>query len=65
MVCTTKSLGGLGLRSLKETNVVHLAKLAWHFMNQPSSLWVKVLKKKYGTLEDWSDGLKWGICSHI
>lgn len=46
----------------KETNIVHLAKLAWRFMKQPSNLWVEVLKKKYGTLANWSEGLKYRIC---
>lgn len=42
-VCKTKQEGGLGIRSLKEMNVVSVLKLLWRILSA-NSLWVKWIK---------------------
>lgn len=41
IVCTPKKEGGLGLRPLKEANMVSCLKLVWRLTSQRSSLWVQ------------------------
>lgn len=43
-VCRPTDEGGLGLRSLKETNKVTLLKLLWRLVSNTSSLWVRWIK---------------------
>ncbi|GKB74241.1 RNA-directed DNA polymerase, eukaryota, reverse transcriptase zinc-binding domain protein [Tanacetum coccineum] len=40
--------GGLGVGSLKAFNNSRLLKWRWHFLKNPSSLWVKVVKSIHG-----------------
>ncbi|KAI5653152.1 hypothetical protein M9H77_30339 [Catharanthus roseus] len=49
-ICQPRRLGGIGLRRLKEANMVALCKLAWRCCNEKNSLWTQVLKGKYGTI---------------
>ncbi|XP_026428221.1 uncharacterized protein LOC113324099 [Papaver somniferum] len=44
---TSKEKDGLGLRSLELLNKALIAKLAWRFLRDSSSLWVVLLKAKY------------------
>lgn len=37
-VCNSKAAGGLGIQKLKETNLVALARLCWHFLNEPNNI---------------------------
>lgn len=46
-ICSPKSVGGLGLRTMELQNMSLLAKLGWSMLNSPDSLWVKVLASKY------------------
>ncbi|CAN1851936.1 Putative ribonuclease H protein At1g65750 [Linum perenne] len=46
-VCKPKSLGGLGLRSVRELNKAFLMKVAWNIVSRPDELWVKALSNKY------------------
>ncbi|KAF7816991.1 ribonuclease H [Senna tora] len=47
-ICTPKEAGGLGIRSLEGMNKAFIYKLAWSLLCDQDSLWVKVLKDKYG-----------------
>ncbi|KAK9181143.1 hypothetical protein WN944_024280 [Citrus x changshan-huyou] len=51
-VCKPKSIGGLGFKSLSMMNKALHMKLAWGFISSPESLWVKVLRTKYGVAND-------------
>ena len=42
-----KDCGGLGIRPLRLVNKAALAKLSWHFLQEPESLWCQVLRSKY------------------
>ena len=42
-----KVQGGLGFRCLKDYNLALLAKLSWRILQNPSALWVQVLKGLY------------------
>ncbi|GLT31840.1 hypothetical protein SLA2020_065480 [Shorea laevis] len=47
-VTLSKSLGGLGIKSAKETNEVAMAKLNWRLVTERDKLWCQVLSSKYG-----------------
>ncbi|OMO56897.1 reverse transcriptase [Corchorus capsularis] len=51
-VCKPKVYGGLGLRSMELHNRVLLQRTAWRFISEPNSLWVRLLKSKYGIPDD-------------
>ncbi|KAH9658732.1 putative ribonuclease H protein [Citrus sinensis] len=51
-VCKPKSIGGLGFKSLSMMNKALHMKLAWGFISSPESLWVTVLRTKYGVAKD-------------
>ncbi|CAL5358759.1 unnamed protein product [Camellia sinensis] len=46
-ICNSKKFGGLGLRKAKLQNSALLSKLGWRTICKDSSLWVKVLERKY------------------
>ncbi|KAL0014133.1 hypothetical protein SO802_001202 [Lithocarpus litseifolius] len=46
-VTKSKEEGGLGIQAAKPKNTALLAKLNWRFNSEKSSLWVRVLSKKY------------------
>lgn len=46
LVCLPKEMGGLGLKRIGEFNVALLTKWLWRL--QEESLWVRVVKEKYG-----------------
>lgn len=48
----TEGLGGLGMRLLRDTNRVLLAKLVWKWLKNPKALWVRILKAKYSNILD-------------
>ncbi|KAL8143458.1 LOW QUALITY PROTEIN: hypothetical protein V2J09_016490 [Rumex salicifolius] len=48
MVCSPKKVGGLGLKSMQESNLAILGKLGWRLLNSHASLWGDVLIAKYG-----------------
>lgn len=47
-VCKNKNIGGLGIRDLGSFNIVLIRKWMWRLINEPNSIWVTVLKSKYG-----------------
>ncbi|XP_031127611.1 uncharacterized protein LOC116029708 [Ipomoea triloba] len=47
-VTKPKRLGGLGIRAAKDMNMAFMAKLGWQVITNKESMWVKVLKEKYG-----------------
>jgi len=46
-VTTPKHLGGLGIRTARETNTSLLGKLVWDMVQSSSKLWVQLLPNKY------------------
>lgn len=46
-ICQPKTMGGLGLRCMRDINEAFLQKLGWNILTKPHSLWVRVLKAKY------------------
>jgi hypothetical protein len=51
-ICKPKNQGGLGIRRIKHYNQALLMKLAWNIINNPSAMWVKILKAKYKCGQD-------------
>lgn len=57
-LCQPKSYSGLGFRSLEEFNCTLLAKQCWRLIQNPSSLFAKVLKTRYFANSNlWEAGL--------
>jgi hypothetical protein len=46
-ICLPRNKGGLGIRTMKSTNLALLTKLGWTFINQGHKVWVQQLTKKY------------------
>ncbi|KAL8153455.1 hypothetical protein V2J09_011215 [Rumex salicifolius] len=46
-IARPRSLGGLGIRSMRQSNAATLAKLSLKTIQEPSSLWSRVLRRKY------------------
>jgi len=46
-VTTPKHLGGLGIRSARETNISLLGKLVWDMVQSTNKLWVHLISNKY------------------
>jgi len=49
-VCSSKEVGGLGVRSIKEFNVALLGKWCWRLLENRDSLWYRVLASRYGVV---------------
>ncbi|GJT68519.1 putative RNA-directed DNA polymerase [Tanacetum coccineum] len=68
-VCSNKSVGGLGVGSLKSMNLGLLGKWRWRFLNEQEALWRKVISVLYdndGGFHNISGaGLKKGIWDGI
>ncbi|GJS96150.1 putative RNA-directed DNA polymerase [Tanacetum coccineum] len=68
-VCSNKSVGGLGVGSLKSMNLGLLGKWRWRFLNEHEALWRKVISVLYdyeGGFQNISRaGLKKGIWDGI
>ncbi|GKV30099.1 hypothetical protein SLEP1_g38957 [Rubroshorea leprosula] len=47
-VTLPKSLGGLGMKSAKEANLVAMAKLNWRLFSKRDKLWCQIIASKYG-----------------
>ena len=47
-LCNPKSCGDLGMCEMRIVNDAFLMKLGWGMIMKPGSLWVRVLKSKYG-----------------
>ena len=47
IMTSQKKHGGLGIRSVKETNVAFMVKLGWRLLISKDELWAKVLQSKY------------------
>lgn len=50
-VCMEKKEGGLGIRDFLAFNRAILGKWIWRFLNESESLWVKVIRSRFGKLE--------------
>jgi hypothetical protein len=46
-ICTPKALGGLGMRRMKDVNLVLISKLGWKLLTGLDSLWASQLSSKY------------------
>ncbi|KAK5777246.1 hypothetical protein PVK06_045213 [Gossypium arboreum] len=80
-ICQPKLNGGLGIRSLCDQNTSFMMKLGFKLLTDCSSLWVKVLRSKYGvqgSLYEWIElnlrnkqevnlmgGVNWAFCSEL
>lgn len=53
--CTSKSIGGLGIRNLSLWNLVVVGKLAWHVLTVSESMWVKWVRRVY------TKGWRWRV----
>lgn len=51
--CKLKDCGGLGLKQSAKMNQALLTKLAWRFINEPNSVWSRLLRAKYGSGREW------------
>lgn len=47
-VCNRKEDGGLGLRKAKLQNNAYMMKLGWAMMHRRDTLWVQLIREKYG-----------------
>lgn len=47
-ICTSKELGGFGMRRMKEFNMALLGKWCWRCLVDRERLWFKVLSSRYG-----------------
>lgn len=47
-VCLPKNRGGLELKNLSRMNTALLMKIGWNIITKPQSLWIRVLRSKYG-----------------
>lgn len=47
-ICRSKSMGGTGIKRLRQMNLALLAELLWRLILEEDVLWVNVLKAKYG-----------------
>ena len=50
-VCKPRTWGGLGLKRIDDMNKALLIKIGWSLITSSDSMWVKVLRSKYG-IED-------------
>ncbi|KAL8168195.1 hypothetical protein V2J09_009694 [Rumex salicifolius] len=46
-IAKPRKFGGLGLRSMRQSNAAVLAKLGWRAMKEPESIWSRVIRGKY------------------
>lgn len=56
-VTRPKMEGGLGIRSIRQTNAAFLAKLGWRVLAEPETMWSRVVRDNIVTI-----GVM-GICS--
>lgn len=47
IMCRSKSLGGVGIRSLEKNNIASMAKLAWWYVTEENTLWVTLMRERY------------------
>jgi len=47
-VCSSKEVGGLGVRKIREFNLTLLGKWGWRLLEDTESLWFRVLSARYG-----------------
>lgn len=55
-MCKPKAEGGLGIRKSREMNKALLAKVGWRLLSDDTSLWARVVRKKYkvGDVHDYT-----------
>lgn len=46
-LCKPKNLGGLGLRSSRDTNIAFIMKGLWNLCSSPDSMWCSIIRSKY------------------
>jgi hypothetical protein len=51
-ICRPKNEGGLGIHKGSYYNQALIMKLTWNLLNEPSTMWVRIIKAKYKCGED-------------
>lgn len=49
-ICREKEEGGMWIKNIWAFNLALLGKWEWRFLNEKDTLWVKILKCKYGRI---------------
>lgn len=63
-VCSSKEVGGLGVKDLRLFNRALLGKWRWRLLREKSSLWYRILSAKYNGSVHANDSLWWrDLCS--
>lgn len=52
VLCLPKKHGGTGLRRSEDMNIALLAKLGWHLFVDAEDIWCRLIKEKYGILDE-------------
>lgn len=55
MVCLPKEKGDLGIKNLEAFNIALLSKWRWKCLEGGDSLWLKMLRFRYGDISSWCD----------
>ncbi|XP_060965356.1 uncharacterized protein LOC133034315 [Cannabis sativa] len=53
MVCSPKSVGGLGIKTVEEWNKAAMCKYVWAIANNKESLWMRWIQRVYLKKGDW------------
>lgn len=61
----TRSREGIGIRHLHDQNKSFLMKLGFNLVTKQDTLWVRVLRTKYGMKEHLPNSITRSRCSHL
>ncbi|KAK5775483.1 hypothetical protein PVK06_043378 [Gossypium arboreum] len=64
-ICQPRSCGGLGIRCVSDQNKAFMMKLGYNIATKTDTLWVRVLRAKYGINESLSECIMWSRSSFV
>ncbi|GMJ08231.1 hypothetical protein like AT4G29090 [Hibiscus trionum] len=64
-ICQPMKSGGLGLRCMHNFNIAFILKLSYSIVTRTSSLWVTLLREKYGLQEILPQSVRKGSCTSL